>query len=510
LLDQVLGKKAIVEFLDVAPDADAKKKDAEWGFDTPTAVIAVYINAIDKEKKDDAKDEKKDDKDKKEPAKKDEKDKKDALPTLKKDAKAVVKLELGKSDKETVNVKRTLQDGTVSRFTLKKEFLDKLVPAEGIALAYLDTDLPEFPADASVALKLERKADKGTETIELERHPGEGKPLWYVKDPLEPTGLKLADSNMVDQLVESMAKMHAKKWLKTLDAKEDLDKYGLKNPVAVISVTVKKNPATPTAAGAAVAVLAGETPLLAAAFVIASRQADKGEVVSLTLGKDTDQDKDKPGTFALHSGSKVLFLVPDRLVKFAKETDFRDRAVLMQVQGRMVASYLATASSEPIGLLMLASPHISGQVFNLDPDKVKEVRLEVRTPYELRTFDFLRDAKDKSWTDKSNIPEFKLDSDKVAEFTKEIVKLKADRFVAFVGGPRGEHKLGAKEATAKLDLILDDGKIVTLVIGANFNNQGFYATTSIWPETVFMIPSAAVDPMLKGAAQFARERVGAN
>jgi len=176
----------------------------------------------------------------------------------------------------------------------------------------------------------------------------------------------------------------------------------------------------------------------------------------------------------------------------------------------MIASYLGTAAGQPIGLLMLDSPQISGQIFNLDPDKVKEVRLEVRTPYELRSFDFLRDAKDKSWTDKSHIPEFKLDPDKVTQLVKEIGKLKADRFVAFVGGPRGEHKLGAKEATARLDLILDDGKIVTLLVGANFNNEGFYATTSIWPETVFMIPNTAVEPMLKGAAQFARERVGAN
>jgi Domain of unknown function (DUF4340) len=527
LLDQVLGKKAIVDFIDLAPDADAKKKDAELGFDAPAAVIAVYANAIEKEKKDDAKDEKdkKEDKDKKDDkdAKKDEKDKKDALPTLKKDAKALVKLEFGKIDKENINVKRTLEDGTVSRFTVKKELFEKIVPSEGVSLAYLDTDLPEFPADAVVSLKLERKTDKGMETIELERRSSEGHTLWYVKDPLEPTGLKLADTSMVDQLVESMAKMHAKKWLKQVGEKEDLEKFGLKSPAAVISVTVKKAPfsggatekekALPSVAAAAtVALLANSVDphLLAASFVVGSHQADKGEVVSVTLGKDTDVEKDKPGTFALHSGSKVLFLLPNQLVKFAKDTDFRDRAVLMHVQGRMIASHLGIAASQPIGLLMLDSPHISGQIFNLDPDKIKEIKLEVRTPFELRTFGFQRDPKDKSWTDKSNIPEFRLDSDKVTQFVKDIAKLKADRFVAVVGGPRGEHKLGAKQATVKLDFTLDDGKIVTLLVGTNFKNEGFYATTSIWPEVVFMIPSAAIEPMLKGAAQFAQERIGAN
>ena len=61
----------------------------------------------------------------------------------------------------------------------------------------------------------------------------------------------------------------------------------------------------------------------------------------------------------LKSGVLMFFLVPDRLVKFARETDFRDRAVLMHAHGRMVASYVGIASAHPGGLVMFASPHIS-------------------------------------------------------------------------------------------------------------------------------------------------------
>ena len=128
----------------------------------------------------------------------------------------------------------------------------------------------------------------------------------------------------------------------------------------------------------------------------------------------------------------------------------------------------------------------------------------------MRSFDFQRDPKDKSWFDKSNIPEFRIDPDKVTQFAKEISKLKADRFVAFVGGPRGEHKLAMKQATVKLDLTMEDGRAITLMVGANFNGQGYYAATSIWPEAVFMLSDAAVQPLLRGAPQFAKERLGAN
>ena len=160
----------------------------------------------------------------------------------------------------------------------------------------------------------------------------------------------------------------------------------------------------------------------------------------------------------------------------------------------------------PMSLLMLASPYFTGQVHQFDPDKVKEVRLAVRTPFELRSFTFEKNAKDKTWTDKSNLAEFKLDGDKVTQLVKDIAKLKTDRFAAFAGGPRGEHKLGAKEATVKLDLTTDDGKAITLLVGARYQNQGYFAHSSIWPETVFFVPGTLIDPLLRGIDHFAKER----
>ncbi|HZZ80838.1 MAG TPA: DUF4340 domain-containing protein [Gemmataceae bacterium] len=509
LLELVQGKKAIVEFLDIAPGVDEKKKDAEWGFDAPIASVAVYLDAIEKEKKDEAKKDdkaKKEEKDKKEEAKKDEKSK-DGVPNLKKDAKPAVKLEIGKIEKGSVNVKRTLQDGTVTRFTVKKEFYDKLVPSEGIELALLDLDLPQLDPSSVTALKIERKGDKGMEAIDLVRRSVDGRDMWFVKDPLEPTGFKQADDPKVEALVRGMSRMHVKKWLKTLDSKEDLDKYGLKFPAAIVTMIVKKSPA---AAAGAVAVLASSQPFMAMPFYAAANEADKGEAISVSLGKDTENDKDKPGTFATRTDSKLLFLVDARFVKDIRDTDYRDRASLMHVQARQIAAYLGGVAGEPISALLLASPHISGDVIHFDPDKIKEVKLEVRDRFELRTFDFVHDAKAKTWTDKSNIPEFRLDPEKVTQFLKDLSKARTDRFVAIVGGPRGEHRLGAKEAIIRLDLTFDDGKSMILLIGASYLNQGYYARTSTMPEAVFMLSTATVEPMLRGIATFAKERLAAN
>jgi len=137
------------------------------------------------------------------------------------------------------------------------------------------------------------------------------------------------------------------------------------------------------------------------------------------------------------------------------------------------------------------------------------MKLQIRTPFELRTFDFARDAKDKTWSDKSNLKEFHLDSEKVNKVLKDIAKFRTDRFAAYTGGPRTEHKLGAKDAVVKLDLTMDDGKSITLTIGAAFPGLGYYANSSAWPETVFFVPGPLVDPLLQGVRTFAKERSAA-
>src|SRR5436309_607924 len=74
---------------------------------------------------------------------KDKDKKKDEEPKLKKDAKPAVTLIFGKTEKDTVYVKRVTQDGTVSRFTVPKAIMEKVLPAEGV-LAFFDTALPSF------------------------------------------------------------------------------------------------------------------------------------------------------------------------------------------------------------------------------------------------------------------------------------------------------------------------------------------------------------------------------
>ena len=239
---------------------------------------------------------------------------------------------------------------------------------------------------------------------------------------------------------------------------------------------------------------------------MAHRETDKGETITLEIGKETDNDKDKPAMFAKHSGTKMLFLVPSQMVSVIKRADLYDRMGMFYAQPQMEALYKASASLNAINALLFASPHFSGIVHQFEADKVKEARLEVRTPFELRSFHFVRDAKDKTWSDKSNLREFQLDSDKVNAMLKEIAKLRTNRFAAYTGGPRAEHKLTPKEATVKLDMVMDDGKTITLVVGAAFPGQGYFANSSVWPETVFFVPGTLVDPLLNGVRNFAKER----
>ena len=129
-----------------------------------------------------------------------------------------------------------------------------------------------------------------------------------------------------------------------------------------------------------------------------------------------------------------------------------------------------------------------------------------------RSFAFQRDLKDVRTRLGVTIglQEFSLDQDKVNQFVKDYAKLHSDRMIAISGGARDEHKLGAKDQLAKIDFVMEDGQTVTLQIGARYLVHGYYATTSFWPDTVFMLPLGTVDPILNGAEHFAKERPGAN
>jgi hypothetical protein len=275
----------------------------------------------------------------------------------------------------------------------------------------------------------------------------------------------------------------------------------------------------------------------AACGAVARREVDTGEVITMEFGKETDVEKDKPGAFATHSATKLLFLAPTPIVKMILKEDLHDRSSLLYTQVEMVEMFKANAAINPIAQLMFASPYFTGTVHNLDPEKVTKVRLTVRTPYELRAFRFERKEKEKArdekgkdekdkdkekvskwtWVDKSlGLDEFNLDPDKVANLVKDFAKLHTNRFVAFAGGPRGEHKLDPKEASVKLEFDMEDGRTITLLVGASYLQYGHFAASSLWvgPDgkmtAVFFIPSSAVAPILGGASFFAKERSAAN
>lgn len=572
LLEQALGQKAIVEFAEGSVE-DSKKKEAEWGLDPFAVEIAVYENGIDTGKKDEKKDEKKD---AKKEEKKDEK-KDDKLPTLKKDHKPEVILTIGtkvvkdKSANDVVYVRRELKDGSKSYFTVKKEMRDKVLPPEGIDLAYLDTSLPELSVPDVVSLKLVRVTDKGTKTVELSRRFSEGKAAWYLQD--EPgTSPKLADSDKVIGLLHQFTAMPVKKWVRKTD---ELDKYGLKSPAVTVTLVVKKNAAGATVvsakdkdgkdisinAGFAFIGLAAADALGAAAYAALLREHDKGETIVLDFGKESDDPKDK-STYARHSGLAYLYLTPTVSVKALKEIDLHDRSAALYTQPELDLMYLGGAASNPMTLLLLGSPHVSGLVHDFKPATVKEVRLMLRTPTEVRRFQFERKDKDKpkepakpkdekaktekkdekakdekakdekskdekakddpmdkyTWIDQTKgLDEFQLDPDKVTALVKDFARLHATRFASIMDGPRPEHKLTDKEATLKLELVLDDGKTtVTVLVGAEFQPHGYFATSTLWTRsdgklsTVFFLPRNTIDMLLRGTEHFGKERSGAN
>src|SRR5262249_29834832 len=136
---------------------------------------------------------------------------------------------------------------------------------------------------------------------------------------------------------------------------------------------------------------------------------------------------------------------------------------------------------------------------------VKAVKLTVLTRVEERTMSFLYKAKDKSWSDISGLSKFNLDGEKVNELVKWLAGLQAERFVSLTGGPREEQKL-TKDASLKIDIVLEDGRTLKLAVGAAVAN-GYYAHTNAWADAVFLLPAAKIESLLEGPAYFAKPRV---
>jgi competence protein ComGC len=507
LLDTLHGTKAIKEFAD--------GKDDSWGGLNGVNVteIGVYLNAVEKDKKDDKKAAKKDAKtDKKDAKKGDKKDdkKEDAPPSLKTDAKPVVKLFIGTvdKDKKIAHVKRVLQDGSESRFTVDAAFVDKL-HLDDPALAFLDPVLPQ-PKTEVVALDIKR----GKEDIKLDRDRGDLKfNRWLFSDG------KPADQAKLFALSKDLVTLQARKWVRN----DGSDKYGFKEAQTSITIFAKPNEKQEERLAALSAASVMGTLIPGTMFVpvpsfgptMATRIPDPGdkkllsEQATITFGNEIDQDKEKL-VYVKHSGTDLIALVPVAQVKPIRDADLRDRSAVLHTQAQLDALFLGLTCTSRTDPTVLAWPLVSGTIHNFDPAKATEVSIVLRTRVDRRTFKFQRTDKDKekTWTDQSGVEEFHIDPDKIKRLLDQFSKLRTERFASFAG-PDADNKLADKDATLRIEVTFEDKSTVTLTIGAAFGPAGYFATSSAWPDTVFFLSAATVDPWLQGATYFGKERVAA-
>ena len=107
--------------------------------------------------------------------------------------------------------------------------------------------------------------------------------------------------------------------------------------------------------------------------------------------------------------------------------------MLDDMENVVAAGVAGVPAALPISGLTALAPHATATIVDVDPAKVKEVRLAVRTPYELRQFSFGR--KDKEWVDLSSLMDFTVDSP--AELVPHLLRL-ADRYRRASGVPPDE------------------------------------------------------------------------
>jgi uncharacterized protein DUF4340 len=496
LIDALQGKGIIKDFVDVS-DADAKKKDAELGFTAGLAEVKLWSNGLET-----AKDKEKDKDKAKTEAKKDDAAKnKSAEPKFKKDAKPLATLVFGKIEKDVVYVKRTSSDGTVSRLAVDKALLDKVRPPEGV-LAFLDTALPAFDHAKVMRIEIDRNGEKT-----VVDHAGS---QWLLVGRKDYAGKNLADDKQTNQVLTTLSSLHAQKWIKKVAPKEDLAKFGLQKPVLTATVVMQAEKYSP----ASVAGFVGQVAPLTAAWawngagtLAASRSTEKGESFVYTFGKYVKDKGAAEEFYARYSGNDLLFQVAPAAYQGLRDADLRDRTWLTLLQPVLDAGMLGMfAEPNQIGALLAGSPLVTGQIMSFDSAKVSLVDLTVRTRYELRHLHFQRDAKGKTWQDKSGLAEFQLDSERVNELLGWLGTLTAERLIFLEGGPREEQKLLPKDALLIAAVTLDDGRKAQLTVGAR-EGQGYYAVADTWPEVVFQLPAAKIEPLLDGPAHFGKARV---
>ncbi|MFO0967259.1 MAG: DUF4340 domain-containing protein [Gemmataceae bacterium] len=467
LAETLKAKQLIDAFLD--EPKDGKKADAEQGFDAPQLTVTITEEV--------------------------EGDKKKFETT---------RLLFGKTEKGSVFVKRILPSGEVSRFQVAAAVL-KEITGDNLETAFRDPALPPLGHESLVTLAIQR----GGSPVELQRDP-KAFPAdkWLLKDPREPSGHVAANPAETAKWLRRLIELKALRWVKPLAPKEDLSPYGLDKARATVTLTARDYFAPANLAG-----LLGfaTTPLpdagirAAAAALAQKEHGPPSTVVTLRLGKDTGKEGEG-GVFASRSDVDAVFVLPAAMLRELETADFRDQSGMFALQPAVNLGILAGTGADPHGVFLLASPLVTGRVQAFEPAQVKEVKLILRTPAEVRQLTFARAAKDKSWTDKSGLLEFSLDSDKVEQFVKELTHLEAQGLIS-ITGPVADQKLTPKDATLRVEATLETGETVTLTIGAGIPKVGFFAQTSAQPGMVFVLAPAPAQAWLQGPAYFAKERV---
>jgi len=492
LIDALRGKGEVQEFFD---EPEPKKKDAERGFDQPAAEVVVYKEAIAKEEKKDRTGDKE---------KKQEEKSADGSPALKKDMKPLATLTFGKTENDLVFVKRTTQDGTESRFAAPKSIMEKVIPPQG-AIAFFDTALPSFEIADVNQVELMRK----DETFVIQK--GEGS-RWLLKDRKDYAGKNFADDKNVNAILKTLGHLTVQKWVKRLDPKEDLDRFGLTKPELSATVMLNRLQFTPTSVAGLIGLAANgftAPQVLASDILMAGNSSSRGETMTFKFGKEAS-DKEGGGVYSVRTGVDYLFQVAPSALKEMREADLRDRtwlSLLQPVLDTTIVGMLASPTGH--GQLLAGMPLVSGQVVHFDAGKAKEMKVTVRTTYELRKFDFAYSAKDKTWQEKSGLREFTLDVEKVKSLVNWLADLHAERFIFLAGGPREEQKLAPNDAILAVDIVLEDSQNIRLTVGASFEGGGYFAMTSTSPEVVFTMPKDRIDPLREGVGYFGKTRVAA-
>ncbi len=194
---------------------------------------------------------------------------------------------------------------------------------------------------------------------------------------------------------------------------------------------------------------------------------DKEPVLVYHFGSETRKEKGKEKEMAgvyglIVSGSDLkdtVFVVPEQVVSVLKDAELRDRTV-----------------------------------FKFDPDKVKEVKLEIKDRGEIRKPVFERKKATGPWTVKSGVEGFDLNSDKVEILVNYLSDLKAERYINFTG-PDKSHQLD-KDAKLKIEVVMDDNKTThKLEIGA-LEGMTYFAQSNSLPGAVFTVPQSRFQPIL--------------